>query len=227
MKTINYYSSAYRTAFSHINGVVIMGETHAAQHFQKLAKAIHQDHDELMALAAMEARHARDFVGCGRELGITAAIPMARRLFQPLHSHFCTALKGGCLVRPMVIQGLIIECFAIAAYHCYLPVADPYAKKITAKVIDDEHLHLNYAERWLKANFAEQQEVIAECCRTELATTMTILKELWQHLVAIGIDPVEVVAEFVSLFNDTLIAIGFHQNRARAIGAAAIARALA
>ena len=94
-------------------------------------------------------------------------------------------------------------------------------------MIDDEHLHLNYAERWLKANFAEQQEVIAECCRTELATTMTILKELWQHLVAIGIDPAEVVAEFVSLFNDTLIAIGFHQNRARAIGAAAIARALA
>ena len=225
--TIDYSSEAYRQAYALINGVVIMGENHADHHFRLLADAIPADREKLLALAAMEARHAREFVGCGRNLQVQANIPLARKLFQPLHDSLTSALEQGELVRPLVIQGLIIECFAIAAYHCYLPVADPYAKGITTWVIDDEHLHLNYGEQWLQRNFSSHREEIAEACRRELPTTLTILRELWSNLEAIGIAPAGLVAEFSGLFNDSLGAIGFQPKEAMAISTAALASALA
>jgi fatty aldehyde decarbonylase len=49
-----------------------------------------------------------------------------------------------------VIQGLVVECFAVAAYSSYLPVADDDARPITARVLADEAEHLGYAEQWLQ-----------------------------------------------------------------------------
>ena len=72
--SIDYSSEAYRQAYALINGVVIMGENHADHHFRLLADAIPADREELLALAAMEARHAREFV-------VVAAISRCRPTF--------------------------------------------------------------------------------------------------------------------------------------------------
>jgi fatty aldehyde decarbonylase len=61
---------AYRDAYSRINGMVVVGENLAGRHFRLLARAIPNDQQELERLAAMEGRHASDFMGCGRNLGI-------------------------------------------------------------------------------------------------------------------------------------------------------------
>ena len=43
----------------------------------------------------MEARHARNFVGCGRNLGERPDLPLARRLLAPLRRQFQEAHTAG------------------------------------------------------------------------------------------------------------------------------------
>ena len=117
------HSDAHRDAYSRINGMVVVGEGLADRHFRLLARAIPEDREELERLAAMEGRHAADFVGCGRNLGLKPDVSLARRLFAPLHALFLERDRQGDLPGCLVIQGLIVECFALAAYRSYLPVA--------------------------------------------------------------------------------------------------------
>ncbi|MFN5116682.1 MAG: long-chain fatty aldehyde decarbonylase [Cyanobacteriota bacterium] len=65
-------SPAYREAYSRINSMVIVGEGLADLNFRRLALLLPAERNELLRLAAMEARHARDFLLCGRNLGIRA-----------------------------------------------------------------------------------------------------------------------------------------------------------
>ena len=47
----------------------------------------------------------------------------------------------------LLIQALLIEAFAISAYHIYIPV-DPFVCKITEGVVKDEYTHLNYGQEY-------------------------------------------------------------------------------
>lgn len=222
---IDWASDVYRDAYSRINGMVVVGEGLADRHFRLLARAIPDDYEELTRLAAMEGRHASDFVGCGRHLGVKPDVGLARRLFAPLHGLFQECDRQGDLTGCLVIQGLIVECFALAAYRSYLPVADAYAAPITAAVIADEGEHLGYAERWLQERFASVQGAAAAACKRALPITLEILRTLAADLQAIGMDPIEVLASFSELFQQALEGIGFEAAAARRILAGAAATA--
>ena len=218
---------AYRDAYSRINGMVVVGENLAGRHFRLLARAIPNDQQELQRLAAMEGRHASDFMGCGRNLGIKPDLGLARRLFAPLHELFLRCNQQGDLPGCLVIQGLIVECFALSAYHAYLPVADAYAQPITAAVISDEGEHLGYAERWLHAHFDAAQVSTGTVSRKALLITLAILQTMAKDMKAIGMDPHEVLANFSELFLQALKASGFDQTAARRIVTGALAAAAA
>ena len=210
-------SPAYLDAYSRINGVVVIGEGLADRHFRLLAKAIPADGPELLRLAAMEGRHARDFVGCGANLGVKPDTPLARSLFAPLHALFLEANRAGDRVACLVIQCLIVECFAVAAYRCYLPVADAYARPITAEVLKDEALHLSYGEDWLRPRFQQVAAGVVACCQRAVPVALSMLERLKPDLETIGIDPVELVGEFMACFQESLVAIGFSPARCRQV----------
>jgi fatty aldehyde decarbonylase len=116
--SIPFTTEIYRQSYGRINGVVVVGEALAEQHFRLLARAIPEDARELKRLGAMEGRHARDFVACGANLGVKPNTPLARSLFAPLHALFLEASRAGDRVACLVIQCLIVESFAVAAYRC-------------------------------------------------------------------------------------------------------------
>jgi fatty aldehyde decarbonylase len=222
-----YDSPAYRQAYSRINGMVVVGEGLADRHFRRLAELLPHDREELLRLGAMEARHARDFVGCGRNLGVKADAGLAQRLLAPLHRQFQQAEARGDLVSCLVIQCLIIECFAVAAYRLYLPVADPYAAPITAAVMADEREHLNYGEQWLRPRFAAVADQVEACARQAVPVALGMLQELRGDLATIGIEPSALVAEFMVLLQESLQAVGFSPEAARRLVNRLAARALA
>ncbi|MCP9929142.1 aldehyde oxygenase (deformylating) [Cyanobium sp. CH-040] len=217
---------AYRDAYSRINGLVIVGEGMADRHFRRLAELLPDQRDELLRLGAMEARHARDFVGCGRQLRVRPDSPLARRLLDPLHRQFREADQQGDLVSCLVIQCLIIECFAVAAYRLYLPVADAYARPITEAVIADEAEHLNFGEQWLRPRFQAVAAQVEACAARSLPAALAMLTALDADLRTIGIDPQELVAEFVVEFQASLQAIGYGEPAARQLVTRLTARAL-
>jgi len=223
----DYSSAAYLEAYSRINAMVIVGEGLADRHFRLLADAIPEDAESLQVLAAMEGRHARDFVGCGVHLGVKPDVPLARSLFAPLHALFLKASRAGDRVACLVIQCLIVESFAVAAYRCYLPVADAYARPITAEVLKDEALHLSYGEDWLRPRFQEVAEEVVACCRRAVPVALGMLERLKPDLDTIGIAPVELVGEFMACFQESLVAIGFSPARCRQVLTELAAEALA
>lgn len=223
----NRNSDTYRHAYGRINGLVVVGEGLADRHFRLLARAIPEDREELERLAAMEGRHARDFVDCGRQAGVPPDLGLARRLFAPLHALFLRYDRAGNRSGCLVIQGLIVECFALAAYRHYLPVADPYSQGVTAAVMADETEHLSYAESWLAQRFTQVQAAVEQCCAMALPMPMSMLQTLAGDLRVVGIEPVELLATFSELFQGSLELIGFTPSAARRIliGAAATAAA--
>ena len=210
---------AYRDAYARINGLVIVGEGLADRHFRKLAQLLPADADELRRLAAMEGRHAVDFVGCGRQLAISTDLPLARRLFAPLHGLFNEALSAADPVGALVIQCLIVESFAVAAYRCYLPVADPYAAPITAAVLADEAEHLDYGERQLAARFPAVAAPITRWCERAVPVAMAMLQEVHSDLEAIGIDPSALVGEFMGCLGGALETVGCAPRQATRLAA--------
>ena len=219
-------SETYRAAYSRINGMVVVGEGLADRHFRQLARAIPEDRGELLRLAAMEGRHARDFVGCARNLGVRADTQLAQGLFAPLQALFVACDRAGDLAGCLAIQGLIVECFAVAAYRHYLPVADPYAQPITAAVLADEAEHLSYAERWLGLRLEAVQVALTSACRQALPVAMTILKTLSDDMRQIGVDPSDVLASFCDAFQGALERVGYEARAARRLLSAAAAATL-
>lgn len=227
---LDYTSAIYLDAYSRINGMVVVGEGLADRHFRLLSRAIPEDGPELERLAAMEGQHAAAFVSCGRNLGVKPDIGLARQLFAPLHRLFLKKDQQGDRSACLVIQGLIVECFAVAAYRSYLPVADPYAAPITAAVIRDEGEHLGYAEQWLHARVTVGDQAVetsvADVSGQALPITLGILKRLAPDLRVIGMDPIDTLACFSELFGQALEALGFEAVVARRLLAGAAARAL-
>ena len=223
----DYSNVAYLDAYSRINAMVIVGEGLADRHFRLLARAIPEDAEMLQTLAAMEGRHARDFVACGANLGVKPDTPLARSLFAPLHALFLEASRAGDRVACLVIQCLIVESFAVAAYRCYLPVSDAYAGPITAEVLKDEALHLSYGENWLRPRFQEVAAGVVACCRRAVPVALGMLERLKPDLETIGIAPAELVGEFMACFQESLVAIGFSPTRSRQVLSELAAAALA
>lgn len=213
----DYGSAAYGAAFSRVNALVIIGEAMADRHFRRLARLLPEDAEELLRLGAMEGRHAADFVGCGRQLGVTPDLALARRLLAPLQRQFDACEAAGDVVGCLTLQCLIIECFALAAYRCYLPVADPYAAPITAAVLQDEDEHLGYGERWLRPRLEAVREPLERCCRQAVPAALLLLRSLRGDLESIAIAPSELMAEFVACFQQALVTIGYTPRQARGL----------
>jgi long-chain fatty aldehyde decarbonylase len=124
---LDFTSETYKSAYSRINAIVIEGEYEANSNYIQLADILTDNKEELHRLAKMENRHMKGFQACGQNLQITPDMDYAREFFSSLHDNFQIAYAEGKVVTCLLIQSLIIEAFAIAAYNIYIPVADPFA----------------------------------------------------------------------------------------------------
>lgn len=207
--TLDYGSAVYRQAYSRINGIVIEGEQEAHDNYLKLAEMLPEGAEELRKLAKMELRHMKGFQSCGKNLQVEPDREFARTFFAPLRNNFQKAAAAGDLVTCLVIQSLIIECFAIAAYNIYIPVADEFARKITEGVVKDEYLHLNFGERWLGKHFGEVKGQIEAANAQNLPLVWQMLQQVDQDVEAIYMDREAIVEDFMIAYGEALANIGF------------------
>jgi fatty aldehyde decarbonylase len=206
---IDFQSEKYKDAYSRINAIVIEGEQEAHDNYITLGEMLPELKDELIRLAKMESRHKKGFEACGRNLSVTPDIPFAQKFFSGLHENFQKAAAEGQVVTCLLIQSLIIECFAIAAYNIYIPVADDFARKITEGVVKDEYSHLNFGEVWLKENFAESKEELEAANRQNLPIVWRMLNEVADDAQVLAMEKEALVEDFMIQYGETLNNIGF------------------
>jgi len=209
--TIDFHSDTYKDAYSRIDAIVIEGEQEACDNYIRLSEMLPEHKDDLLRLSKMENRHKKGFEACGRNLGVTPDMTFAREFFADLHRNFQEAAAQNQVVPCLVIQSLIIECFAIAAYNIYIPVADDFARKVTEGVVKDEYTHLNFGEEWLKAHFHDEtvKTEIEAANRQNLPIVWRMLNQVEQDAQVLGMDKDALVEDFMIQYGEALSNIGF------------------
>ena len=218
----DFTTEAYKDAYSRINAIVIEGEQEAYDNYMALGTLIPENKDELAKLAKMEMKHMKGFTSCGRNLGVTADMPFAKEFFGPLHQNFQKALKEDKVVTCLLIQALLIEAFAISAYHIYIPVADPFARKITEGVVKDEYLHLNYGEIWLKNNFEASKEELFAANKQNLPLIRSMLDQVASDAATLHMEKEDLIEDFLIGYQEALSEIGFNMREIARMAAAAL-----
>jgi fatty aldehyde decarbonylase len=206
---IDFQSEIYKDAYSRINAIVIEGEQEAYENYITLAELLPESKDELIRLSKMESRHKKGFEACGRNLNVTPDLEFAREFFLGLHQNFQDAAAEGKVVTCLLIQSLIIECFAIAAYNIYIPVADDFARKITEGVVKDEYSHLNFGEVWLKENFTESKAELEDANRQNLPIVWRMLNKVEKDAHTLAMEKEALVEDFMIQYGEALSNIGF------------------
>ncbi|MBF2009595.1 aldehyde oxygenase (deformylating) [Chlorogloeopsis fritschii PCC 9212] len=207
---IDFHSETYKDAYSRINAIVIEGEQEAHENYLRLAELLPEHQDELIRLSKMESRHKKGFEACGRNLQVTPDMEFAKQFFAELHQNFRDAAAEGKIVTCLLIQSLIIECFAIAAYNIYIPVADPFARKITEGVVKDEYTHLNFGEVWLQEHFQESKAELEEANRQNLPVVWKMLNQVQEDAETLAMEKEALVEDFMIQYGEALSNIGFN-----------------
>jgi fatty aldehyde decarbonylase len=207
---LDFQSETYRDAYSRINAIVIEGEQEAHNNYMQLGELLPELKDDLAKLAKMELRHMKGFTACGRNLNVMPDMAFAKEFFTGLHGNFQRAFAEGDVVTCLLIQSLIIECFAIAAYNIYIPVADDFARKITEGVVKDEYLHLNFGEEWLQQNFDESKAGLEKANRQNLPIVWKMLNQVEKDAKILGMEKEALVEDFMIQYGESLGKIGFN-----------------
>ena len=218
----DFTSDAYKDAYSRINAIVIEGEQEAHDNYIAIGTLLPGHVEELKRLAKMEMRHKKGFTACGKNLGVEADMDFAREFFAPLRDNFQTALGQGKTPTCLLIQALLIEAFAISAYHTYIPVSDPFARKITEGVVKDEYTHLNYGEAWLKANLESCREELLEANRENLPLIRRMLDQVAGDAAVLQMDKEDLIEDFLIAYQESLTEIGFNTREITRMAAAAL-----
>lgn len=206
---LDFQSEAYKDAYSRINAIVIEGEQEAHDNYIQLAELLPDQKDELIRLSKMENRHMKGFQACGKNLDVTPDMEFAHKYFGDLHGNFQAAAASDNVVTCLLIQSLIIECFAIAAYNIYIPVADAFARKITEGVVKDEYTHLNFGEVWLKEHFEESKAELEAANRQNLPIIWRMLNEVAEDAHVLAMEKDALVEDFMIAYGEALSNIGF------------------
>ncbi|MGD1913572.1 MAG: aldehyde oxygenase (deformylating) [Rivularia sp. (in: cyanobacteria)] len=206
---LDYRSETYKDAFSRINAIVVEGEQEAYENYLSLAQLLPDQKDDLVRLSKMEMRHKKGFQACAKNLQVTADMEFGKELFAQLHQNFQDAAASGKVVTCLLIQSLIIECFAIAAYHIFIPVADGFSKKITEGVVQDEYTHLNFGEVWLKEHFEESKAELEEANEQNLPIIWRMLNEVEKDAEVMAMPKDALVEDFMIQYGEALGEIGF------------------
>ena len=209
----DFTTEAYKDAYSRINAIVIEGEQEAHDNYISLGTLIPDQAEELARLARMEMKHMKGFTSCGRNLGVQADMAFARKFFEPLHGNFQSALKEGKVVTCLLIQALLIEAFAISAYHIYIPEG----------MVKDEYTHLNYGQEWLKANFEASKEELFEANKANLPLIRSMLEDVAADAAVLHMEKEDLIEDFLIAYNEALSEIGFSSRDIARMAAAALA----
>jgi fatty aldehyde decarbonylase len=207
---LDYSNNVYKDAYSRINAIVIEGEMEAYNNYLQMGEMLPQHQEELTRLAKMENRHKKGFQACGKNLSVEPDMGYAKEFFAQLHGNFEKAQAEGKIVTCFLIQSLIIEAFAIAAYNIYIPVADPFARKITEGVVKDEYLHLNFGEVWLKEHFEESKAELEEANAENLPIVWKMLNQVEKDAKTLAMEKEALVEDFMISYGEALSNIGFN-----------------
>ena len=87
---------------------------------------------------------------------------------------------------------------------------------------DSEYTHLNYGQEWLKANLESVREELEQANRENLPLVRTMLDQVAGDAAVLQMDKEDLMADFLSSYQEALLEIGFTGREIAKLAAAAL-----
>ena len=199
-----------------INAILIESENLSSMHYQKLAELYPQDLRELLQLAQVEALHAEQLNDCVKQQEANPDGNLVNKHLTSIHNKFVEAERNSDVLNCFVIQCLLIESFLISTYLLYLRVANDYTCQVLGRILNDEFNHIEYGEKWFKKNSSPiADDNIIKCIKETAPIILGMIHTMRFDMKSIGIDPNELMIEFITYLKESLVEIGFSTHNAR------------
>ena len=92
----------------------------------------------------------------------------------------------------------------------------------TQGVVNDEYLHLNYGQEWLKENLSSCKEELMQANKVNLPLIKKMLDEVAEDASVLAMDKEELMEEFMIAYQDTLLEMGLDNREIARMAMAAI-----
>ena len=199
-----------------INAILTESENLSSMHYQKLAELYPQDQRELLQLAQVEALHAEQLNDCVKQQEANPDGNLVNKHLTSIHNKFVEAERNSDVLNCFVIQCLLIESFLISTYLLYLRVANDYTSQVLGKILNDEFNHIEYGEKWFKKNSSPiADDNIIKCIKETAPIILGMIHTMRFDMKSIGIDPKELMIEFITYLKESLVEIGFSRHNSR------------
>ena len=125
----------------------VTGELVAALNYEALAGICTESEEKAEAIehAESEKGHAARFTAAGRDLGIAVASNVYALYWKRMRSAFMSRVRAADFVGCLVVQEVMLESFAVAAYHQIAEVAPGKLGKTFAAIATEEAEHIDHA----------------------------------------------------------------------------------
>ena len=88
--------------------------------------------------------------------------------------------------------------------------------------MQDEYTHLNYGQQWLKANLEAARQELEEANRANLCHVRRMLEQVADDAGVLHMDKEDLMADFMTSYQEVLIEIGFTSREIARMATAAL-----
>jgi fatty aldehyde decarbonylase len=152
----NQSSQVWRDVLSQ----AVTGELVAALNYEALAEICTspEEKDEALEHAQSEKGHAARFTAAGRELGFAVVGDVYALYWKRMRSAFMSRVRAADFIGCLLVQEVMLESFAVAAYRQIAEVAPGKLGKTFADIAVEEAEHIDHAIELLRDDRARDVE---------------------------------------------------------------------
>ena len=146
----------YRSVFADILSQAITGELIGMANYAAMVR-LYADADgqcDALAHAANELGHAKAFRRAADDLGVTPIVNLEAPYWRRIRQAFLRHVDAGDLTGCLVIQEVMLECFAVSMYHAVADEAHQELARVFRAIGDEEQGHADHAIAELQKEFS-------------------------------------------------------------------------
>lgn len=162
METVGNQSTATPStkeqSMAQLMGLAVFGEKAAAKNYSLIAQLLPPYASILNKFAAMEAKHAADFLEISQVNHVLPDKAFADRelgyLIDQVEEYFAKKDHESL----MILQGFIVESLAIATYEPFIDIADEYpgSREAVKRILQEEFYHVDWITRYLRLQYFDR-----------------------------------------------------------------------
>ncbi|MFD3003016.1 long-chain fatty aldehyde decarbonylase [Pontibacter toksunensis] len=169
----------HRGIITDIISQAITGELIGMSNFASLAGAIDDVHEKMEAVehANCERKHAEGFIALSKKFGLDPIINLEGYYWKNVRECFLKYAAKGDFIGCIIIQEVMLECFAVSMYHDVGQALDNEIGALFTAISQEEEEHIEHSIELLQAELTKDSEAFYSKMENIHKDCMTILAE--------------------------------------------------